>query len=347
MKILHVANFNHKKNGQIFYDVSRKLTNGFIRDGHSVFDFSDRDIARAGNPLGARKFGVGSANRRLLETCENYRPDLICFGHADVIRPPTLAAIREIVPTVRIVQWNVDPLFEPDNVGRILTKVDHVDLTLITTAGEQLRQFSRPNNRVAFMPNPVDPSIESGRAFAETDQEFDLIYCIGNPATPRLHDGRRSNVPVLAQHLIDSVPEARFAFYGLFGKGPIFGTAYQNALRNARMGLNLSRRSDNYLYSSDRMAHLTGNGLLTFVDRATRFDELYRDDEIVFYESLDDLVSRIRFYKRNDDERRRVAENGWRRSVEMFDSTRVARYLIEQAFELPFSAPYEWPTETY
>ena len=39
------------------------------------------------------------------------------------------------------------------------------------------------------------------------------------------------------------------------------------------MGLNLSRGNLPKYYSSDRIAQLMGNGLLTFIDEKTKFDD--------------------------------------------------------------------------
>ena len=43
LRILHVTNFNERLDGRLF-NTGRRLNNGFIRLGHSVLGFSDRDI---------------------------------------------------------------------------------------------------------------------------------------------------------------------------------------------------------------------------------------------------------------------------------------------------------------
>ena len=44
LRILHITNFNERHNGRLFFNTGRRLNNGFIRLGHSVLEFSDRDI---------------------------------------------------------------------------------------------------------------------------------------------------------------------------------------------------------------------------------------------------------------------------------------------------------------
>jgi len=347
VRILHVANFSQKKNGAVFYDVPRKLNNGFIRNGHLVYEFSDRDIARASTLFQSRKFGIPAANKRLIETCENFQPDIIFLGHADVIWGRTLKAIRKKFPNVPIAQWNVDGVFLEDNRKRVLRKCEYVDATFITSAGDALKEFVHEHSIVSFFPNPVDDSIEVGRGFERDDQQNDLFYCVGNPDLKREFGDCALTAHELATTLQERLPETKFDFHGMAGIPGIWGAQYLEAVNKAKMGLNLSRGFSNYLYSSDRMAQLMGNGLLTFVDRATSFQELFNEDDLAFYDNFADLTARINFFKQNEDERKRVAENGWRKSHERFNSTRIAKYLIETTMRTSYTEDYEWLRHRY
>jgi glycosyltransferase involved in cell wall biosynthesis len=44
LKILHITNFNERFDGRLHYNTSKRLNNGFIRNGHNVLTMSDRDI---------------------------------------------------------------------------------------------------------------------------------------------------------------------------------------------------------------------------------------------------------------------------------------------------------------
>ena len=60
-----------------------------VRLGHSVLEFSDRDILsnhRKLNDLNGAKY----LNKKLLTVIGNYVPDLIILGHADLIDIKTL-----------------------------------------------------------------------------------------------------------------------------------------------------------------------------------------------------------------------------------------------------------------
>ena len=56
-----------------------------------------------------------------------------------------------------------------------------------------------------------------------------------------------------------------FDIYGMDNRQPIWGQDFLNAISNSSMAINLSRGKAIKYYSSDRIAQLMGNGLLTFV----------------------------------------------------------------------------------
>ena len=69
--------------------------------------------------------------------------------------------------------------------------------------------------------------------------------------------------------LVKKIPNIKYDFYGFANKQPIWGNDFNNALINSKMGLNLSRGKPTKYYSSNRIASLIGNGLLTFIDKKT------------------------------------------------------------------------------
>ena len=56
------------------------------------------------------------------------------------------------------------------------------------------------------------------------------------------------------------------------------------------MALNLSQGDPLKYYSSDRIAQLIGNGILTFVDIRTKLNKIFNKDEVVFYKNIKDYL---------------------------------------------------------
>ena len=97
------------------------------------------------------------------------------------------------------------------------------------------------------------------------------------------------------------------------------------------MGLNLSRGLPTKYYSSNRIASLMGNGLLTFIDNKTKLNDFFTRNEIVFYDNLSDLAEKILFYKQNDNLRKKIAKNGKKKYFKLFNEIKIADYIIKKS----------------
>jgi hypothetical protein len=345
MLVLHVGNFGSRAKGAFLHSVAPKLSRGLIRAGHAVVDFADRDAARAGNLFGARKLGTAAANRALIRTATDMRPDLLLLGHADTITADTIAGLRRAMPAMRVLQWNVDPVFEPDNIARIRGKLEVVDATLVSTAGAALAPLRRRGMRLGFLPNPVDFSIESAHAHLHAALPFDLFYACGHPSSPPRHlFGRDWNMDEFFARLRALVPGLRARVAGIEGNPTIAGAPYQAALAQSAMGLNASRRNDTLLYSSDRLAHMAGNGQAVLVDRGTGYCSLFSDAQMAFFTTMEELAAQIRRLIAEPAARQALAEAGRARYHALFNETMVARYVVEVACDVHDPARYEWPT---
>ena len=162
LRILHITNFNERLDGRLFFNTGRRINNGFIRLGHSVLGFSDRDIQKYYKGFNDIK-GAKTLNNKLKKTCYNYKPDLIVLGHADLISADQILELKEDYPNARFGQWFLDPLNKkgPDferNKNRILDKIRVVDSTFLTTSPDVLNFLKNENS--FYIPNPSDKSFE-------------------------------------------------------------------------------------------------------------------------------------------------------------------------------------------
>ena len=96
------------------------------------------------------------------------------------------------------------------------------------------------------------------------------------------------------------------------------------------MGLNLSRGKPTKYYTSNRIASLIGNGLLTFIDRKTQLDDFFKKDEVIFYNSIEELASKINFYKKHKKTSNIIASNGRKKYFKSFNEKRITEYLINK-----------------
>ncbi len=335
MRILHVAHQQLRKYGHNRVSWGQKLYFGLIRNNHCVQSFSDRDVAAFEAPLGIRDLGKKKANARLLQTVEAFEPDLMIVGHCDIIANETLESARAINPNLIIAGCNNDPLFVPENVDKIKTRVQVVDSMFVSTGVKELGLFEGARAKLWHMPNPVDTSIETFDASASTSLPTDLIFC--SKETSYTERGR------WVEDLQTQLPKAiNFKTPGSFGQPGVWGRDYDRALSQSKMGLNLNRQEGLHWYSSARMAQLVGNGLLTFTHEGGQFDELLPPESLVYFSDYDDLKNKVVEFHQDDAKRRYWASRGREFFHREINSTLYAQYIVEAAMGLPFSHAYVW-----
>jgi hypothetical protein len=351
MRILNVADFNwmtgaEKDTARLsLFDICRKFSLAAIRADHLVVEFSDRAVARGAGPLRLKGLGRGWANRRFLQVVDELKPDLILLHFADLITNDALAQARRLAPGVIIADINIDPIWTAKNQRRLGLRKGVADALFVTTAEPGLGAYAGRGAFAAFLPNPVDPAIETGRAF-EADTAVDLLFPCGDDEAREI--GAELVSPALAaERLRAATPGLRLSTPGLGGQLQARGAGYFAALRSARMGWALSRRSVYPLYASDRMAHMFGWGLAVFVDRRSGFDRFYDGGEAIYYSALDDLAAALRRLIADDARARALARRGWEATWRLFHSSRVLAYVLAQLYDEGGATNYEWPCERW
>ena len=142
--------------------------------------------------------------------------------------------------------------------------------------------------------------------------------------------------------MIKKNPNLKFDVYGMNNVQPIWADQFLNKISNSYMGINLSRGKPIKYYSSDRLAQLMGNGLLTFVDRRTHLSDFFSNNEIVFYKDINDLTYKINKYKKDVKQRRLIAKNGKKKYFKYFNSTLIADYIIKKTLNTNNKKKFIW-----
>ena len=337
-RILFVGNFltRHWGNGRTGIDM--RLMAGAIRNNWQVLSFSERDIARFLAPLGfMRNIGAKMMNARLVKTAKNWKPDVMFISHCDYVTNETLDEIHRVVPGVKIVHINCDPVETAHCCAQIARRKDSCDAIFVTTAGEKLKEWKTEKNVVGYFPNPSDPSFEVEDNSAKTDFVYDLFFA-GRPA---LADARKTLLEELEPRLPTSL---RRGFFGM-GKPLVVGRAYEEAIAASKMGLSINRFENWKWYASDRITHLMGNGVLAFQYDGNQMQDFFSEKETVFFHSVAELADKIIYFNAHDDYRRHIAASGRAAYHRLFNAQRVVRYMVEAVLREDFSNPYEWTSE--
>tara|TARA_B110001452_G_scaffold192182_1_gene162250 strand:- start:485 stop:2599 length:2115 start_codon:yes stop_codon:yes gene_type:complete len=334
LKILHVTNFNERHNGRLFYNTGKRINNGLIRLGHSVLEFSDRDIVsyyRSIKDLNGSK----RLNSKLIDVISNYVPNIIILGHADLIKLETLKFIKKNYPQIKIVQWFLDRMDSKWKVNRkrFLDKIGIMDSSFCTTDPNSLNLPK--NTKIYFMPNPVDESFERLHNYKYSNFNNDVFFAMSHGVHRGvLKSGKFDQRENFINKVMKKSPNIRFDLYGMNNRQPIWADNFINAISQCKIGLNLSQGHAAKYYSSDRFAQLIGNGLLVMIDQKTKFGDFFNNDELVLYRNTKDLAKKIEKYSNNDKLRKKIAKKGRDKYFKYFNSTVVADFIIKKAYSI-------------
>ena len=340
LKIIHITNFNERHNGRLFYNTGKRINNGLIRLGHSVLEFSDRDILS-----NHRKFnditGAKYLNSKLLSVVGNYAPDLIILGHADLIDIKTLKIIKTYYPQTKFSQWFLDRMDSKwvINKKRFLNKINIMDANFCTTDPKVLK-FGR-NKSINFMPNPVDESFETLENYKNKNLKNDVFFAMSHGVHRGiLKKGKFDKRENFLNKLINKLPNIKFDLYGVKNIQPIWADNFINAISQSKIAINLSQGNASKYYSSDRFAQLIGNGLLVMIDEKTKFSNFFNNNELIVYKDLIDLSNKIEKYSNNNSLRQKISKRGRDKYFKYFNSTIIAEFIINKTFNI--NKKYYW-----
>ena len=287
---MHISNFGLKNDHRIFnISIAKKLSNGFIRNGHDVIDFDYKSFTNF--PL-----TTYNIDKKILSIVENYRPNLVLFGHNNILNKNTLVLLKKNYKC-SLALWYEDHVVKGDpnfrkNLDLIEKNHGLIDQYFITTAPSKIKTII-PKIKINFLPIPVDPNIEYGH-FYENPKEKDLFFAISHGVNfGKLKDNKVDERENFVNNLFKHNNNIKFNILGIANENPKWNYEFYKELSKCKMALNLSRGKPIKYSTSNRIASLVANGIYTFIDRQTKFDDFFDENEIGFNKKKVDLLKKI------------------------------------------------------
>ena len=330
IKILHIANFNENADGRLFYSFSNKINNGLIKNNYTVQTISDRLFLKNNRSLFQPFNPIEKFNDKILNTLKNFSPNLIILGHVFNINEKVINYCKK--NNIKIISWYIDSIspefLNKETKKNFIKNLSFVDKCFITSSPNIFRK-SNFYNKIEFIPNPVDSSMDCYHNYSNKYLEYDVFVAISHGQNRGiLKKGKSDERENFINDLINELPQNKFAKFGVNNFEPVWGSNYYHYLSKAKMGLNISRGSYQNLYSSDRISSLIGNGLLVFINNKTNFHKIFSSKEVVYYKNKKDLISKIKFYSKNDNLRSKIAKAGYLKYHKYMNNKVISKYML-------------------
>ena len=95
-------------------------------------------------------------------------------------------------------------------------------------------------------------------------------------------------------------------------------------------------------HTSNRIASLVANGIMTFIDKKTKYQDFFDNDEMGFYDGTNDLLNQIEKLNGNINKINKISKNGKKRYFSIFDNSIIAEYIISKIFNTKSRFKYVW-----
>ena len=59
--------------------------------------------------------------------------------------------------------------------------------------------------------------------------------------------------------------------------------------------------------------------------------KIFNNNEIIFYNGINDLSEKIKFYKKNEKSRIKIARNGKKKYFKLFNELKTTKYIIDKS----------------
>jgi hypothetical protein len=268
------------------------------------------------------------------------------LGHADKIRLKTLEKIKFDFPNIKISQWFLDPVTKngPDynkNKERLLDKLPILDATFITTHPDEI-DFIKNKDKIFFIPNPVDQSIDNLDISKNKSHKFDVFFALSHGVHRGILKKGKFDDRTKILNLIYNNKNIKTNFFGYKNKQPIWSNSFLSELSKCKLGLNLSRGKPVKYYSSDRIAQFMGNGIPTLIDHNTKYKDFFTNNEAIFYKNNNELIKKILFYKDKPNLLTKIGINGKKKYHKYFNNKLICDFMIKKNLNVNYNKKFFW-----
>ena len=125
-------------------------------------------------------------------------------------------------------------------------------------------------------------------------------------------------------------PNLKYNILGISNELPKWNYNFYNELAKCKMSLNLSRGKPLKYTSSNRIAALVGNGIFTFIDINTKFNDFFDDNEVGFYKNVKDLGNKIEYLLKYPKKINEYGKRGKEKYFKLFNNKIITKKIIEK-----------------
>jgi glycosyltransferase involved in cell wall biosynthesis len=324
MRVLLLDTTAYAPSSPLFLEALEEVSRA---DGHEFAFFDEAPYVRSLNRsqvrraayrlLGRLPLARWRLNQDLLKKALEFRPDVVLVVKGALVARRTLQRIKKETGAVLVNYATDDPWNPAASTRDVIDAIPYYDLYACTKRAIIPDVLAAGCPRATFVPFGYKPAVhypEQPTTAAERARFGSDVVFIGGCDADR--------VPYF-EALVRSLPDVRLHLYGgywdrhrvlrRYHRGFALGRDYRLALGGAKIALALVRRANRDEHAM-RSFEIPACGGFMLAERTGEHLEWFEEGrEAAYFGSPDELVEKVCYYLSRDDERRRIAEAGWRK----------------------------------
>jgi len=264
-------------------------------------------------------YAARKMNKKLLEIAVDYEPDLVLVIKGQSLYPNSIRALKKQTQA-RVFIFNPDDPFNPNRgaSNKIIRKsIPEYDCYIIWSQLLMPRIKNAGSRRVEYLPFACDAKLHFPVDLSEEDKSeygSDVSF-IGNWDDERetwLGALKDYNLAVWGADYWKTRCNDKFIRSRWKGRLAI-GQEMSQIIQSAKINLNILRLQNKAAHNM-RTFEIPACGGFMLHERSEELLEFFEEGkEIECFSSTEELKSKIRFYLKNDDVRKQIAEGGYQR----------------------------------
>ena len=254
-------------------------------------------------------------NARILLECLKFKPDMVFIVRGVMIWPKTLKKIHAM--GIKTVSWSNDDMYAKHNRSIWYTLgVKYYDL-VVTQKSYNCNADELPSlgANVLFQDKAFEPSVNYPiKDCHDFDFSHDVVF-VGTKENDRYNKIRylaENDITVNVYgwgHVDDNSKHENLIFHDKH----LYGESFSAALGCSKIALNFLRKLNRDLQTS-RSIEIPASGGFMLAERTDEHLRLFKEGvEAEYFESKEELLSKVKYYLNHDSERIAIAEAGYRK----------------------------------
>lgn len=287
----------------------------------------------------SQNFGHEEMEKQLIELCKG--KDLIFIGKGRPFKPEMLEKIKH--GGTKVLLWYGD-IREPEKW--LLDLMSLTDVFFISSGKEILEKYFKLGKpqKAAFYFNPSDPDLVNkyneihsksmnitftGR-FSKVTQKTrkEVIKYLKSRNDVDFFGGLDKSL------LINILSKLKKRITGSYlDMNEVRGKEYIDVIKASKIGIGVNAFDNIPYYSSDRLTHYLMFGTFFMTSHFPYIEELFTENELVWYKSIEALHEKIEYYLKHDEERETIAFNGKKKMLELYNTKNMTAMMLEVLFK--------------